>query len=268
MDSGAGQHLRSSQELWILVAIMPRYSIALILISLLSAGCASHKQLNSLQASHADLTRQLARQSEQIQMQDAYLRHLEDEHAALAQQLQALKSPPPEAQAEAAKPPTAAKPKPRPPRAVTNADGQLILGRSEWVWFDLFKRDLPVAVDAERKFSLLSVINTQAFERDGNDWVRYKVQLPGGRGEQPQIKELESPVVRTVKLRSGDPEDVQPRPVVRLTVKIGRLVEEVQFALVEEAEPAVLATLGRAFLRDIAVVDNNRTFIQPKHSSR
>lgn len=249
---------------------MPRYSIALILLSLLSSGCASHKQLGSLQASHADLARQLARQSEQLQMQDAYLRHLEDEHAALVQQLEALKSQPVGSppQVEVTEPQSVVKAKPRPERPVTNADGQLILGRSEWVWFDLFKRDLPVAVDAARKFSLLSVSSTQAFERDGNDWVRYKVQLPGGRGEKAQVKELESPVVRTVRLRAGDSGELESRPVVRLTVKIGRFVEEVQFVLVQETEPQTVATLGRAFLRDIAVVDDKRTFVQPKHSSR
>ncbi len=250
---------------------MPRFKVALILAAALTAGCASQNQVESLQAAHADVMALLAQQAEMLQLQGIYLRNLEDEYLVLAEQLEESERARSELVVQAA-PDQDQAPAPQPTEqqsgAVTAVDGKLLLGRTEWVWIDLFKRDLQVDVDAGRQFSIMNVTDSQPFERDGRDWVSFTVELPAEDASAAETLQLEAPLLRRVRLRTGSDGRLESRPVVRLTTKIGPLVEDVQFVLVHNAGVHPVASLGRAFLRDIALVDSSRKFIQPSTSPR
>lgn len=146
-----------------------------------------------------------------------------------------------------------AKPKPKPqstpvqkPAVTKTGDGKLILGSEEWVWLTQPKQHIRAKVDSQAQLSTLGVSNIQAFERDGNDWVKFS---SGG-------KSVELPVERWLKSKEND----SKQAVVKLRAKLGDLNELTEFALT--AGQGIV--LGVNFIRDVAVVDGKRKFVQPK----
>ncbi|PSU35947.1 RimK/LysX family protein [Photobacterium lutimaris] len=140
-----------------------------------------------------------------------------------------------------------AKPEPKPQPAVTKTDdGKLILGNEEWLWISQAQQHIRAKVDGGKSISSIGVSHIQAFERDGKDWVKFKA---GG-------KEVELPVERWLKSNKNE----TPQAVVKLRAKLGELNELTEFAL--SAGKGIV--LGVNFIRDVAVVDSSRKFIQPK----
>ncbi|KHT61879.1 hypothetical protein RJ45_20310 [Photobacterium gaetbulicola] len=138
------------------------------------------------------------------------------------------------------------KPQPKPQPVVTKTgDGKLILGSEEWLWISQAQQHIRAKVDDGKPLSSIGVSNVQAFERDGKDWVKFSA---GG-------KEVELPVERWLKKKSDS-----PQAVVKLRAKLGELNELTEFALT--AGKGIV--LGVNFIRDVAVVDSNRKFVQPK----
>ena len=71
-------------------------------------------------------------------------------------------------------------------------------------------------------------------------------------------------MTRNLRLRlTEEPVSVR-RPVISLAIKLGDMVETVDFVVVESstANPAIV--LGRNLLRDLAVIDPAQQFILPK----
>ncbi|MBX2858488.1 MAG: RimK/LysX family protein [Cellvibrionaceae bacterium] len=135
---------------------------------------------------------------------------------------------------------------------------QTVLGRYEWVWSDLLGDNLKARIDTGSASSSFSVSNIQPFERDGDSWVRFTVP------ELDTDKIYETEVLRFAKVRVANGDEVKRRPVVKLTVRLGALVEEAEFSL-EEKEAPYPVELGRNFLRDIALVDVAKKFTQEKY---
>ena len=72
------------------------------------------------------------------------------------------------------------------------------------------------------------------------------------------------PLVRHVRVRQASADDLDRRPVVRLTVRIGDMTEKAEFTLKDRSGMTFPVLLGRVYLKDIAVVDVAREYIQPK----
>ncbi len=68
--------------------------------------------------------------------------------------------------------------------------------------------------------------------------------------------------VRYVRIIQASADDPDRRPVVSLTIRIGRLTEKAQFTLTDRSEMEYPVLLGREFLQDIAVVDIARENVQ------
>ncbi|KLV04153.1 hypothetical protein ABT56_16230 [Photobacterium aquae] len=142
-------------------------------------------------------------------------------------------------------PKSEAKPKPQPIVTKTQ-DGKLILGREEWVVLASTKKPVKATVDNSRSLSSIGVADVQPFERDGKDWVKFKAA-----GQN-----LELPVERWSKEKGSD----ERQPVVKLRARLGDLNELTEFALT--AGKGIV--LGVNFIRDVAVFDSNRRYVQPK----
>ncbi|MBY5946304.1 RimK/LysX family protein [Photobacterium rosenbergii] len=139
------------------------------------------------------------------------------------------------------------KPEPKPEPVVTKTDdGKLILGSEEWLWISQAQQHIRAKVDDGKSLSSIGVSNVQAFERDGKDWVKFNA---GGQ-------EVELPVERWLKSKQSD----SRQAVVKLRAKLGELNELTEFALT--AGKGIV--LGVNFIRDVAIVDSNRKFVQPK----
>lgn len=142
-------------------------------------------------------------------------------------------------------------------QAITPIEGKMIVGRNEWVWLDLLDQVLNARIDTGTRTSTINAKEIQPFERNGESWVRFQL------ASDDSGKTWEAPLARHIKIRYAS-EEVDRRPVVKLTVRLGSFVEDAEFTLANRASMPHPVQLGRDFLRDVALVDVSKTFIQPK----
>ena len=107
----------------------------------------------------------------------------------------------------------------------------------------------------------MSAIDVVPFERDGKDWVQFKIDINGKAS-----KEFKLPVERWAKVRQSSSEDVDKRPVVVAYIQVGDLKEQTEFTLTERGHMKFPILLGRSFFRDVAVVDVSKKYVQSKPS--
>ena len=139
-------------------------------------------------------------------------------------------------------------------------DGKLLVGEAEWIWVDAANDAFQARVDTGATTSSISAQDITIFERNGKNWVRFFLS----HQEMDDKIQIEAPLVRHVRVRQASADDLDRRPVVRLTVRIGDMTEKAEFTLKDRSDMTFPVLLGREFLKDIAVVDVAREYIQPK----
>lgn len=246
-----------------------RVRCAIICCSLILGGCASTSTLEELNERQDSTEAIMQDQARQIEQQSHRLAFLESERQTLVDALYVLQNslvqPSSESTAEGLTDEVvdqnAGEPAP-----VADAVGfeKVNLGRIEWVWFDLFGRSVETHVDPTIKSSSIYAVNPQFFERDGDEWIRFALTLQSADGGPVQAEYFESSVVKKVRVKKPQSDDVVTRAVVSLRMQIGELVDEVQFTVVNAKNRRTGVVLGRSFLRDIAEVDAAKEFVQPK----
>lgn len=159
--------------------------------------------------------------------------------------------------------PEAEKPvKPEPPVVEApkkTADGKLILGEEEWVFIPGLKETFKARVDTGATTSSISAVDIVPFERDGKDWVKFKIEHDGINSE-----ELSLPVERWVNIKQSSADGSQKRAVVQAWIQLGDLKEKTEFTLADRTHLSFPLLLGRSFFRDIAVVDVGQKYVQDK----
>lgn len=136
-----------------------------------------------------------------------------------------------------------------------------LLGRSEWVGLPSLGTYLKARVDSGANTSSLSASDITRFERDGEDWVRFKLALNDDdvAVESQRDEWIEAPIVRRVRIVQASGED--SRPVVSLLLTLGPIRETVEFTLNDRSHLDYPVLLGRRFLMDIAVIDVADTYL-------
>lgn len=162
------------------------------------------------------------------------------------------------------KPEKKPEPKPEKPAKVQKTpDGMLILGAEEWVHIPAINQTFKGRVDTGATTSSISATEVVPFERDGKDWVQFKIDINGKAS-----KEFKLPVERWAKIRQSSSEDVDKRPVVVAYIQVGDLKEQTEFTLTERGHMKFPILLGRSFFRDVAVVDVSKKYVQNKPSGK
>jgi Uncharacterized protein conserved in archaea len=146
---------------------------------------------------------------------------------------------------------------------LTTPDGKLILGEAEWVYLEEANGAFQSRVDTGATTSSVSATDITIFEREGKRWVKFKMPLDDGRS-----LDMEAPYVRTVTIRQASAKTTDDRPVVRMTMQLGSLTEKAEFSLRDRSDMAFPLLLGREFIKDVAVVDVARQFVQPKPDTK
>ncbi len=136
----------------------------------------------------------------------------------------------------------------------------LILGAKEWVTIDAIDSRFTARVDTGAATSSLNAVNMQEFERDGQKWVRFNLANTAGTDEK--IQWISAPIVRHVNVRQTSSDELQRRAVVELRVGLGALNEKVLFTLADRSQMTHPILLGREFIKDIAIVDVSKEFLQ------
>ena len=138
-------------------------------------------------------------------------------------------------------------------------DGKLVLGAEEWVYVSGLQQSFKARVDSGAHTSSLGIVDEVLFERDGHDWVKFKVE----DGDK-KSKEISLPVKRWVKIKQSNTSEPQRRPIVEAWVQIGSLKDKTDFTLADRKHLSFPILLGREFLKDVAVVDVGTTYKQGK----
>lgn len=137
---------------------------------------------------------------------------------------------------------------------------EVVLGEIEKVTIDAIKQTFDARIDTGAATSSLNAIDVEEFERNGKNWVRF--HLAGDSSVKDDSNWIEAPIVRFVRIRQSTSEQAERRAVVELWVKLGSIHEKTQFTLADRSQMSHPILLGREFIRDIAVVDVSRKYIQ------
>ena len=143
-------------------------------------------------------------------------------------------------------------------------DNKTLLGRSEWVGLPSIGTYLKARVDSGANTSSLSAAEITRFERDGEDWVRFKLALNDDDIVVEQVRDewIEAPIERRVKIVQASGEE--SRPVISLLMTLGPIRENVEFTLTDRTHLDYPVLLGRRFMMDIATIDVAETYLHDR----
>lgn len=138
--------------------------------------------------------------------------------------------------------------------------GKVIAGWVERVTvLDIRDNPIKAKLDSGANTSSIHAIDIKKFERDGDDWVRFKFVDKDG-----DSKEMERPQVRGVKIKDLDG-GADHRPVIELDMCFDGRIHKTQFTLSDRSGFNYRILLGRRFLGDVAVIDPGTTFLTKEH---
>ncbi|KQH85974.1 ATP-dependent zinc protease [Vibrio furnissii] len=212
--------------------------------------------LDAIQQSESTLSNKMTNLELHISNQMDYIDSLESQVVSLKSEVKELKSvaeqthtvietPPAEVQAMAVQ---------------TKPRHEVVLGEIEKVTIDTLKKNFDARIDTGAATSSLNAVDVEEFERNGKNWVRF--HLSDETGAKDDSAWIEAPILRYVRIRQSTSDQSERRAVVELWVKLGDIHEKTQFTLADRSQMSHPILLGREFIRDIAVVDVSRKYIQ------
>lgn len=146
------------------------------------------------------------------------------------------------------------------------ADSSQVLG---WVEKGLIfpeKIAVKFKLDTGALTSSMHAENIDRFEKDGDDWVRFTLELEDVDTDKKTEKRLEREVVRDIKVRGAA--GAEKRPVVLMKVCLGNRTYEEQFSLNDRDKMNYPVLIGRRALENIGSVDSSKTFtVEPDCSA-
>jgi len=108
------------------------------------------------------------------------------------------------------------------------SDQKVVLGRLEWVGFPTIGTYLKARIDSGANTSSLSARDITEYERDGEQWVRFKLALAEDEEDVVEAVRdawIETPLLRRVRITQAS--GSESRPVVRLQMTLGPIRQEV-----------------------------------------
>nr|WP_319555876.1 ATP-dependent zinc protease [uncultured Vibrio sp.] len=245
-----------------LLRLTPVVAIVLLSGCTLTKGEQYHQEtLAAIQSSEVNVNNRIAILEQQLSNQSNHIDNLEGQVDTLKGELRTFRD---EAMAEVKKPkdPIIVQ-APTPVEQTPTHD--IILGSIEKVTIDSIKQTFDARVDTGAATSSLNAIDIKEFERNGKNWVRFHL-ADNTKSEEEKNIWIEAPVLRYVKIRQSTADDLDRRAVVELWVKVGKIHEKAQFTLADRSHMNHPILLGREFIRDIALVDVSRTYIQTEEN--
>ena len=143
-------------------------------------------------------------------------------------------------------------------------ENKQLLGRNEWVGFPTIGTYLKARIDSGANTASLSATDITEFERDGEDWLRFKLALDDDAAVIDDVRGewIEAEVTRRVRIiqASGS----ESRPVITLLMELGPIKQNVEFTLNDRTHLTYPVLLGRRFMMDIALIDVAKAYLHER----
>ncbi len=139
--------------------------------------------------------------------------------------------------------------------AAANPDARVVYGLSERAGIMELGVDMPAKLDTGAVSASLSAYDTEFFDRDGEEWVRFRLGV-----EEELDLPLELPVDSWVRIRrraedrDEDDKGYSRRPIVKLTLCIGHRMDEVRVNLTDRRDFSYPLLVGADALRTMNVL--------------
>lgn len=138
-------------------------------------------------------------------------------------------------------------------------EGKLRLGSIEQVRLTKEKVSFSARIDTGADNSSIGVYNAKAFERDGENWVRFALS------DSKSAPAHEYPIYDTVRIKQSSTVTVD-RIEIEMDIEMGSNKYKNQiFNLADRGFLEFQLLMGRSFLKDIAIVDVSRMNLQKAH---
>jgi len=138
-----------------------------------------------------------------------------------------------------------------------------------WVEKGLIQpENIPVKIklDTGALTSSLDAKDLERFERDGDEWVRFKVEVTDKDTGKLIDSSFERQVLRNVKIRGAG--GAERRPVVQMRICIGKQIYSEEFSLKNRGKMNYPVLIGRRTLTHLGLVDVSRTFTSDPDCAR
>ncbi len=138
----------------------------------------------------------------------------------------------------------------------------MIIGACEWIALPELGIDrLRARVDTGAKSCALHASDIAPFDRDGTDWVRFRVHLGHPRPRDDRLCESRLKAVRRVRPTSGE---FETRYTIQTPIIIGHSRWMVDITLTDRGRMRYRMLLGRKAMENHALVYPARIFLQGK----
>ena len=143
-----------------------------------------------------------------------------------------------------------------------------VIGWREWVALpDLGIKTIKVKVDSGARSSSLHAFDLKIFDRDGGQWVRFKVQPVQRSNDNTVVVEALVLEFRSVRSSSGI---AKRRPVIITNIELLGEVWPVELTLASRDEMGFRMLLGREAFRGRFLVDGGKSYYggKPKRKKK
>ena len=141
----------------------------------------------------------------------------------------------------------------------SNVEIQHVFGWIENATLEPWGVKVKSKLDTGALTSSLHARNIERFEKDGEEWVRFEVNVEDQDEDEKVSRKFERPLYRDVIIRGAGGEE--RRPVVLMEICFGDTVHEEQFSLENRSDMIYPVLIGRRTIQHLGVVDVTSTFL-------
>ncbi|MCE8033495.1 ATP-dependent zinc protease [Billgrantia tianxiuensis] len=119
--------------------------------------------------------------------------------------------------------------------------------------------EVKAKLDSGALTSSLDARDIEIFDNEGEEWVRFRLELVDEASGEAFEERMELPLYRDIRVRGAGGRD--ERPVVLMKICMGDTVYEEQFSLRDRGEMHYPLLLGRRTIGHLGLLDVTRTFL-------
>lgn len=145
------------------------------------------------------------------------------------------------------------------PAALAGDDQDSVFGWVEKATLEPWGVEVKAKLDSGALTSSLDARDIELFEKEGEEWVRFRLKLEDEASGELFTERMELPLYRDLRVRGAG--GVDERPVVLMDVCLGGTVYEEQFGLRDREEMNYPLLLGRRSIGHLGLLDVRETFL-------